>query len=72
MKKLTAEDIVRLANDKKSFIISSPRSRIPAAFLQNMPFRLVMRYLASGVYEYKVNEKVEAPWPKGELLKLKK
>lgn len=58
MKKLTPKDINRLAMDKKCVSIPHIRcTRMPAAFLQNMQFSIVMRYVEAGVYEYKPNKK---------------
>lgn len=66
MKKLTAKDIIRLANEGKCVMVQG--GRMPAAFLQNMQFRWVMKYIEQGVYPYKKKKKEEAPWPKGELI----
>lgn len=53
MKKLTAEELDKLSIDKKSVSIPSINCKhMAAAFLVSMPFRLVMRYINAGVYEY--------------------
>lgn len=59
MKKLKPEDLVRLAQEKKSVSIPFFEIRMPAAFLISMQFRLVMLYLASGCYEYQPKKKTE-------------
>jgi hypothetical protein len=69
MKKLEPSDIGRLALAKKC--VSIPHiscAKMPAAFLQNMQFSIVMRYIGYGVYEYRPKKKVKAPWP-GEMIK---
>lgn len=53
MKKLlTAQDLIRLAQEKKCVTFSFRSGRMPAAFLNCMQFNIVMRFLESGVYEY--------------------
>ncbi len=70
MKKLKPEDITRLALNRKCVTIPHIRChKMPAAFLQNMQFAIVMRYINNGVYEYRPKNKVKAPWPDGELIK---
>lgn len=53
-KKLTPDDVLRLASEKKAISVPSLNiDKMPAAFLQNMPFRIVMeRFLKAGAYEY--------------------
>lgn len=67
MKKLTAKDIIRLANEGKCVLLRG--GRMPAAFLQNMQFRLVMQYIEQGVYPYK-KKKEDAPWTKGPMMEM--
>lgn len=71
MKKLTPSDLIRLALDKKAVVTSAPKGRIPAAFLISMQFRMVMRYLDSGCYEYTPKLKVKHRISGGEMIKSK-
>jgi hypothetical protein len=69
MKKLTAEDILKLALEKKAITIPKASvSCMPAAFLQCMQFHVVMRFVNLGVYEYKKKNKSKTPWKKSILL----
>jgi hypothetical protein len=71
MKKLKPYELLLLALDRKCVTIPKARiPRMPAAFLQNMQFAVVMRYIEMGVYEYRTKKKAVAPWPKGELIKM--
>lgn len=67
MKKLTAQDLIRLAQEKKSVTITMG-GRMPAAFLISMQFNRVMSYLDQGVYEYK-KKKNPPPFKTGGLIK---
>ncbi len=69
MKKLTAQDLIRLSQEKKSVTIVM-HGRMPAAFLVCMQFNIVMRYIQQGVYEYHPKS-VAPPFPKTKLLKSK-
>lgn len=56
MNQVTPKDIIRLALEGKCLTYKS--GRIPAAFLQNMPFRKVMSML-DGLKEYQKKEQVK-------------
>lgn len=56
--RLTADDIVRLVNERRCVDIPTANiKQMSAAFMQNMPFRLVMKFIAMGCYEYEPKKK---------------
>ena len=58
----TIEDLLDLANRRKSVITRVENTRMPAAFVANWPYRMLMSRLRSGMWEWQKHYNRTKPW----------